>query len=169
MPKPVYILLAHNIVQDKDTNLLSVSGVIERVDVRMRRAIEGAAHNLHRDEIPFNAGMFKLVAVWMREPEDVGVDFEHKFSIEMDGAEPHTEIRPYAFSGDQTKTLQRIIVTLRGFPIPATPGIVLLKSSLRRVGSENWVSQQYPVQVNIYEIPAAEEELGQQAAGGCNQ
>ncbi len=153
MPRPIFVLPAQGVVEDRDTNMLSIFGVIDQLTIG-----EGLRAKATPDHpaVPIDAGIIKVLAVWMREDGDNDVDFEHQFSIIHEGKEELDAKVQFRFKGP----LHRFIMTVAGFLVPEHSSMVYLRSRLRRVGSEEWIgSQDYPLWVRLVapsEIPFPE-------------
>ena len=151
MPRPVYIICAQSMTQDKDTNLVSFFTVIERVTMKLPPLGQAtpappAAH----DSLARDVTAFKVMAAWVREQDDNG-EFEHEFSVVVDGEEKPHGRRPFVFGED--KWMQRFVLLMHGLPAPSTSGIVSVKSKVRRHGSNEWLSQEYPILVELSRPP----------------
>src|SRR5262245_21223731 len=92
MPRPVYIICAESGSEDKDTQLLSLFNIVERIEVTP----------LPQGEGPFLVltTALRVAAVWMRgEGETAEDEFEHQMVISPPAnAEPvSTEVTPFRF------------------------------------------------------------------------
>jgi hypothetical protein len=151
MPKPVYMICAQSMTQDKDTSLVSFFTVIERVTMILRPTGQSAPPPIPYDDLTRDVTTFKVMATWIREQDDNG-EFEHEFSVVADGEEKSHGCRPFVFN--EEKFIQRFVLVVHGLPVPAKAGIVLIKSKVRRHGSEDWLFQEYPIIVDLSQAPA---------------
>lgn len=96
----------------------------------------------------------KVIAVWMMDAEDEG-EFEHEFAVLMDGEEHQQGNWP--FSADGELRLRRFILSMHGFPAAKQTGVCYLRSRVRRRGATDWISQEYPLFIEVAEIKAEAE------------
>lgn len=151
MPKPVFIICAREIVEDKSTNLLSIFTVIEKIeavasDSEIPRGRDG------RPGIPPQFQQIKVVAVWMQQDGDRDGEFEHEFQVDV--GDFHRDMAGN-FTFDDAP-LKRFQLTLVGFPIPDESCVGYVRSRIRRPGSVEWQIQEYPIPITITHLPVAE-------------
>ena len=150
MPIPRYIICCETRLVDKATSLVTHCNVIDgfafAVDVKSPPPA---------DQILF--GRLIATAVWMREDADeIGDEYEYEFRIHKPGEEPKTTTSgTFKFS----RRFQRIE---QGFLFSPTntipPGIHFVESRIRRVGSDDWLSQKFPFTVELIKTDSAAKE-----------
>lgn len=146
MLRPVYIIASQSTAEDKLTNLMSLFSVFESVE-------------FHAEPIsgnhPMPAQQFRVVAVWMREEGDEAIEFEQQFRFHRPGLGIEEVSAPAQFRFESPERwLHRFMLICNSFPPVSASGIFEVESRVRRVGSEDWVSQRYPIRVQY--VPAAE-------------
>ena len=151
MPKPVYVLCAQAVLQEKTSNLVSIFQVLEQITAIIVRKHddEATATNVHGSRDGFQA-----IAVWRKENGDAGETFVHEFLV----AEQSAGLVPFTFSKE--KNLQWFVLNAGGFPIPEKSAMVLVTSRVRRESSNAWCSQSYPIFFDITE-KSPEEVFGE--------
>jgi hypothetical protein len=155
MPRPVYVLLAQGVCQDRDSNLITIFTIIEQIGLVVPAPGEQLNRPLLPGEHPINLTDHRGVAVWMKSDGDDG-DFEHEFTMVADGAETGILQRvPFTFAPGTF--LARFMILLRGIPVPAESGLIYLRSKVRGAGNTEWMIQDYPVRVGVTRLPPAAE------------
>jgi len=147
MPRPVFVVCSESISQDRETNLLSIFSIIERLDFFIGGKPDGTSDPAQMAIKHFRA---RLTAVWMFDPDEVNIPFEHEvaFLLPPNGEEvlgAKTE-----FSLREGFHLHRFVTALVGLP-PIKTGTLNLVSRVRRAGDSDWISQSYPVVVSVSE------------------
>ncbi len=152
MPKPVYIICAEGVTEDKRTNLLSFFNIVEKLI---------AEPLSEKGEKPSKSPIFQLrtVAVWMREESDpVDQEFEAQLQLIMP---PNDEIvtapNISRFRFKEGSFLVRITLQFMGDPPIKGAGVLRVVCLVRPVGSEEWQRQEYPIIVQIKEAKPQEE------------
>ena len=154
MPKPVYILCAENITQDRETNLVSISNVIEKFDVTGIPVDLGQLPNT--DELSKKLAqtanidiggrpLMKVIAVWALQPGDEGQEFETGMMITSPG-KPDMIVGPMPFQFGEGGIYQRAILTVGGLP-PLQSGTITVVSRMRKKGETAWKTQSYDIVV----------------------
>jgi hypothetical protein len=154
MPIPLYVLPAHGITEDRDNNLVTVFMVIEQFILRKHPgAVLGTPlEQVVPDVAPMTSGLIRVIAVWMKEDEDQGIEFEHQFGIAVQGQEQWGDISKFSFHPD--KPLYRFIMASDGFLVPTEACQGYFVSRIRRMGTEKWThSHRYPVNVILLHDP----------------
>ena len=148
MPKPVYVMCAHDIVQDKETNRMSIFNVVEKMVVK-QFAKPVSVGQMEPGMLPPGLGLLKAVAVWMKEPSDAG-EFEHEFVITSDGVETSVGSQPFVFADDPKKLLHRFFLEFQGgLPVPAESGTLIIRSRVRHSAATDCISQDYLIPVEV--------------------
>lgn len=154
MPKPVYIICAEGVTEDRRTNLVSLFNVLEKLTA----TVEPDGDNEEKvQRLPLLR--FRALAVWMREESDpLDQEFEAKLQliIPPDGEEITLPVRR-RFKFKEGGHLQRISLTFEGGPPMKGPGTLRVLSLVRAVGSEEWLRQEYPIFVEFKEAKLQEE------------
>lgn len=145
MPKPVYIICATGVIEDKQTNLVTIFQAIETVSMTHSDDPKRLAVN----EIPAEFGQMTVLSVWMKQDDDEAVSFEHQFVLHCDELDDVTiESDPFTF-GDNAY-LHRFKMTFRGIPPLQSSGMLAIISRIRKVGDTDWIdSQKYPIRAVV--------------------
>jgi hypothetical protein len=98
---------------------------------------------------------FRVTAVWMRNPEDDTAQ-EYEFEVRLlPAAGSAQNVTRGRFQFDPARPFHRVALDLLG-PSPFTgPGVNRLECRLREVGAENWLTQDYPILVEMAAPPPA--------------
>jgi len=151
MPKPVYIIAAHGLAEDKTTNLVTIFAVIERATITLRRNVEQKAGV--PPVTPIEYGVMTTLAVWKKEPGDTGL-YEHEFLIKFEGQEKPAGVVEFEFEPEME--LKRFSLIMQGFPAPTKSCDVYIVSRIRKKGDSDWLSQQYPITFVVIPPPEGE-------------
>jgi len=151
MPKPVYIICSQSGTVDQATNLVSLFHVVESLYVRPETP-----------EYPTPSLTFRTTAVWMRAERDGPDDeYESEFLLHLPGQQPES---PPGFTGRFrfTQYFHRLVLDLTLVRSPdaggirfSTPGILRVECRIRPIGGKDWLSQEYPIVLNL--APSANE------------
>lgn len=135
MLKPVYIVCCENSLEDKTTGLQSYINIYEKI----------LFHKNPAEVPPAPPTQIRVFALWVGEREDIGRQFESEVNVVLPGpSETVLELD----KGTTTCTGEgwiRVTAHLIGTPPIEGPGIMRLQSRMRRVGDENWLTQEYPI------------------------
>ena len=151
MPRPAYVMFSQSGSVDKYTNRVTVTDVIEVIQVR-RGPADGSQPPGHQSGRPY-----RLVAVWMKEegdnPED---DFEQQVvCIDPNGNEFFASpVSQFRFATIFYR-LESPRVDLPGFP---ELGVYVIEARRSRVGQQEWQARQsfpFVVQATPQPAPAA--------------
>jgi hypothetical protein len=148
MPRPVFIICAQSGSEDKDTHLLSMFNIMERIIIA---PLPEGSDPLTTQ--PTNT--LRVAAAWMRTEGDVPQkEFEHQMVFRPPSGQPPvtTEIVRFRFD----KPYYRATAITSGFLFFAGMGILLVESRIRPVGTEEWLSQDYPILVSQPDGPTEE-------------
>jgi hypothetical protein len=140
MPRPLYIICSEDGSQDAITNLMSFFNVLEKI-LFVR----------HRDGDTQPALLFKFhaVSVWTREETDSPED---EFESELSMYTPPNGNRvslggSHRFKFEAGRRFMRIASRYQG-PAPfESSGILRFESRIRKVGTEEWTTQEYSLEV----------------------
>lgn len=148
MPRPLYIVCSESAAIDQDTNRASLFNVVEGLQVTVvpKPSGEGVAFVKTLD--------FRGIAVWMRNEDD---DPEDEYEFELAARAPGDADENVFGDGKFkfTKRLHRFNVLI-GVHKPWTEsGMFVFTSRIRRVGTSEWLSQEFPILVDVTKkIPA---------------
>lgn len=144
MPKPIYIICAEAVCEDKGTNQISFFNVVERV---LLDAAPQATPVPPTPAIALTLLKSVTVAVWSRQDGDDG-QFESNFLIRLpNGDELNADTGPFSVSAVEDKPLHRFKLSLT-LALPFVSGILTIASRLRPVGSNAaWLSQEYAIPI----------------------
>lgn len=170
MPRPVYIIPAQFVIEEKSTNLVSMICVNERFEVDLRAAeSREQLHEAIKDNFKktgklqeeFGAARIHVVAVWMKESGDEMCKFEHEFALAVPASE-EIVLGPNEFEFDPTKPFRRFKAIMVGLPPINDSCILEIESRVRRVSEGDkdsvWVRQSYPLTVDVVHKPQSSEE-----------
>lgn len=152
MPKPVYIICASGICEDKLTNLVTIFQVLEAFEYTPFENRQ----EMPAGQIPLEQGSSTILAVWRMDESDSNQQFEHEFAVQAGTAELiSTGLSSFSFT--PPAVLQRFKMTIQGFPIMESSGYLRLISRIRKTGDVDWgASQEYPIRVTVHPLAAAE-------------
>jgi len=149
MPRPVFVILAHGVSEDKTTNLVSLFTIVEVV--RHPVAAEEKPTDPSSDKTTFRLSLFSeltALAVWMREDGDEQTVFEHQFAVYVPGeTDEKLTVPPQPFQFEAEKSLRRFRLNIQGLlPVGKESGIMELESRVRKAeSSDEWLRQRYPI------------------------
>ena len=136
MPRPVYVLCARGISEDKISGLMTVFSILETIDI--------TPHKPDQSNLIDNRTLQLFVlAVWMKDDADGGIDFEHQWILHSGTA--HDLATGTSFQFEQEKPLFRFTLIVQGLKLPDENGLIEFESRVRRAGFEEWISQRYPI------------------------
>ena len=157
MPLPAFTLCASDLIQDKDTNQLSIFNVIGKVTVRKFRPDQPKpVGELADNEMPFGMGVMKVVAVWSKLDGEDGVELEHEFRVLYGDTDDRAGGEPFVFN--ERLSYYRFFLAMRGFPFNDGSDVVIIRSRVRRKGEDQWVSQDCRILVEVIEPKPLEEK-----------
>ncbi len=150
MPRPVSITCSEMVSENRRDNQLSIFGLVEMIKVASRPAAGSVP--------PSPSIRSTVVAIWMKNPEDEGVDFEEQIVFHLPGDEVEVVAAEVKFSFSEGKPLHRIVVELCGWPPLKNSGVFRIECRVRPVGEETWTaSQEYPIVVDASELESPSE------------
>lgn len=137
MPKPVYIVCSQAGIEDKRTGLVSIFNVIEKIQITTKQLDPTSKQSI------LGIPTLRVLAVWMTTEEDKP---DETFDYEMVFIIPPANKELVAVKGQFlfTKPLHRFFIDCVGLPIEGT-GILRIESRIRKVSSEEWLRQSYPI------------------------
>jgi hypothetical protein len=147
MPRPVYVLCAKGITEDKLSSLMTAFSILESMEFGTER---------REASILFDPLTVQLqgLSVWMREESDDEVEFEHQWAVHGGGR--HDTLPATTFRFERERPLFRFTLLTKGIPILTESGLIEFESRVRRLGADEWLSQSFPIvcRVNLPQ-PAA--------------
>jgi hypothetical protein len=160
MPRPVYIVVAKDIVEDKSKNFLSIFSVVEIVNLTVGPDRPDLDPEVLQElnESRRRAYEFTTVAVWMREAGDDDAQFEHQFAIVLPDHEDLLPAAPFQF--DVALPLQRFRLIIQGIPAPEESCTINVESRVRRVETGQQWSQRYPIICTVRQLQDQPERHG---------
>lgn len=150
MPRPVFILCAESLAQDKATNLISVFHILDGFQVFRARNV-AAVEEAARSQNPASAAQHLMVGVakWMRNPDDdPEAEYEFELAVLVPGAREPKIIStgPFVF----TQTMHQFVSRMR---IDwTTAGTFLFISKIRKAGDSEWMYQDYPMEIGLVDL-----------------
>ncbi len=159
MPRPVYIICCESGAVDSQTGLVSLFNICERFHTAPLRA-----DATQRPQTLSGGGQLssmRCVAMWMKLPEDpAGAGYQHQMLLIHPDGETRliVEDDDVVFESDQMP-FARFMLLLGGNPFMKT-GLARIQSRIRRVESEDWIAQDYPMLVSVIEGGGAPPDAG---------
>jgi hypothetical protein len=146
MPKPLFIICSESGVEDKDSRMISLYNILEKVEAT-RSSASGSRGPAICRPMPF-----RITAVWMRTEEDGHDDLEAQIAMFLpaDGQEVTGE--RVRFRYEPGKPLHRLVVFTNSDWFNG-PGVFRAVSRIRKVGSTEWITQEYPVTIEEVRPP----------------
>jgi hypothetical protein len=163
MARPVFILCAQGTATDRESGLLTIFQVIERLEVKALPILDGGegVQIVYVSSMPVH-----VVCCWLFELEK-GDHFGDEFHFEFRALAPPGGIIVSLLLAEGTfrcgeperDLLQRIILKLEG-PHPFhKPGWWQIQSRIRKKGTDEWFSQDYPIEVSLLRSSDSDQEL----------
>lgn len=151
MAKPAYIICAHSCVEDRETGIISAFQIIDKLQVTPL-PVPPPGQNL----VVLWQGMVIMIG-WLGEPPDIGQEFEMATRFVLPNGETQDLAQtPFRFGDpDPRKVLHRFVLRFPQPPSFNIPGLVLIESRIRRTGTEQWISQSYPLIIEVLPPPTA--------------
>jgi hypothetical protein len=142
MPRPLYIVCSESGSEDKETGVLSLYNVIDKLQIN-KGPPSSKITNAPLTQI-------RITSVWMQEDGDD----EREFEFEVVFRPPHEQTSKVAHGTFSfTMPLFRMTVKIFGLPYIKGDGIFWIESRVRKVGTLGWKLQEYPI--FIEQLPAA--------------
>lgn len=144
MPRGTYILCCESLSQDKDTFLISLFRVVEKVIVTPLVIQQDAKGVMVVEKPPLH-----IVAGWMlNQNDDPGQEYEYELSfIAPDNAT--IDLNKGKFYFTKSRPIHRFVSSIQG-PLPIkSAGLMFAECKIRKVGDSGWLRQNYPIIVEI--------------------
>jgi hypothetical protein len=144
MPRPVFILCAQSWAFDEETKLCSFFHVLEGISTSRSPTTAWSP-------ISFNLPLQIVgVAEWMRTEADSDSDeFEYELSFAFPD-QPKIQVISGRFKF--MALFQRFISRAGISSPPASSGVILFESRIRKVGTQKWMSQDFPIPFTVNEL-----------------
>ena len=148
MPSPVFIVCSEGGSVDRHTNQLSIFDVVEKLTFRRIESPEpppaGTAREIGLETKPMSINVLRMTAYWRRDDGDTGAEFDFKTTLKMPGVAEEITAGEGRFL---FKTeLHRLLSTMYT-NMPDHSGEIVVRNSIRRAGTNDWLSQQYVIPV----------------------
>ena len=158
MPRPVYIVCSESGAEDTLTRLLSLFNVIEKIQIKNLPSAPPPGERLLVPTLTI-----RTTAVWMKTENDVPdqeYEFQTVFCFPPDGRETVIQEGRLFFNADMPFARLATIVTSPPFP---GPGLFRVLNRIRRVGTQEWLAQDYPIVIEREPAPASDASTGTQS------
>ena len=153
MPRAVYILCSESGAVDRYTGLVSHFHVYETAQViEEERPVVTEGPSERRGQPMEVLTTIRVTAVWMRnEDDDPHQEYEHRLVIYLPGDEDGDVVGEGTFVF--SRPLHRFAATLHAKPFSRS-GIFRVESRVRKIGAAEWLSQDYPIVVEVIQSEA---------------
>jgi len=163
MPRPVYIVVAKDVVEDKSKSFVSIFSVLELLNMTVAPPRENVDPNLlaELNDAHRRATEFSAISVWMRENGDENVLFEHQFAMVFPDREDPVPAYPFQFSAQFAQI--RFRLTIQGIRPLEESCTIYVDSRVRRLDTGDQWQQRYPIICNVQQPqqhPAPQEGNG---------
>jgi hypothetical protein len=142
MPKGIYVICSESGSEDKETGLLSLFNIIDKIQFAKGPAPQ-------KNSAPLT--QLRMTACWMREEMDKDHDFEFEAVLKLPMEIDEVVIGKGTFIFDNP--FFRINVRILGPLNFKGDGILLMESRVRKIGARAWHTHSRPI--IIEQIPAA--------------
>lgn len=133
--------------------MLSIFDVIEKLTFKMfdrpARMDDPKTHGLPFDGLkPATIHSIRMTAVWRRDEPDVGKEFDFRTLIHLPGVS-----EPYVAGEGKFVFKTELYRVIAGFhhDLPQQSGRIVVNSSIRESGTDDWHSQEYVIPVEKLE------------------
>lgn len=150
MPRPVYILCSETQLQDKTTGMVSHINIFDSVHIS--QVVPGQPLPPRGPEM-LAAFKFVVSASWMREESD-DEGQEYDFQIAILPPDPNPEFLGFQGKFVFSTRFHRFDLNIHG-PSLTKPGIYWIESRIRKIGSQEWIKQAYPLVAELVNAPEA--------------
>ena len=157
MARPAYTICEKLKSEDRETNELSLIGVVERIVlghlVKPGPVSSPPVAGITGPGRPLIAFDAFVLSVWLLEQSDHGETFETQFSmVSPSGTDIPSELPTFTMSKNNDLVLHRVMVRLDGLPAFDEQGVWWMETRIRRAGSESeWARQGFPLIVQFSE------------------
>lgn len=157
MPRPVYIICSESGAVDESRGLASHFSVLEQITFQRRPA---------QEKLQDRPALFRcrVVAVWMKTDEDIPrQEFQSQLAFVSPPAGKEIIVGENRFAFAPDKAFYRFVMQLVG-PLPVEgAGILWVQHRVRRVGEEEWLTQEFPI---VIVEETADERTSEHDTGG---
>ena len=150
MPRPAYIVCCVSSVEDKETNMLSVFNVIENIRGMTVQEAEEKAKTENKPLV-IQTQELRILCSFMLDEQESSDDL---FDFELRFLPP--EMEPISVATHEFKIekfFHRFKVKFQG-PLPTgeKTGVFWIEARAKKKENTEWVSQRYPIQLEIMKI-----------------
>lgn len=157
MARPVYIIAARGVIEDETTRLVSIFAIIERFEITRWPIGTASPEDVRATNLAVAQSVENTVfAVWMRQPGDENVHFEHQFAIISPASEQLTEVEQFQFTA--AGAFHRFRLNMHGIPPITESSQFEIESRVRRQGETEWIRQSFPIVCDVVDAPPAANE-----------
>jgi|GEM_PF-3376092 len=153
MARPLFMICSESGSLDKYSNCVSAYSIIESIQVA------AVAEGMPPPEFPPTHSLpprsgpapLRIVATWIGDDDDKGVEFEYKTTIQLnrDGV-----VSPLGSGTFIWNSRNHRFLTLTQIQLTPAAEFVLLKNAIRRTGSKaEWLQQEYCIAVEVIDAP----------------
>ena len=144
MPRPLYILCAQSFAINQDTNTLSVFHILESLNTFI-----GLQPSPGETVVSHERFAFVGFAAWRRgEGEDSDQEYEFEILLKRPDQEQPVSMTPGTFKF--TMPNQRFNVHFAQMEPFTQSGDLVFTSRIRPVGTTEWLTQDYPIRVDVH-------------------
>jgi hypothetical protein len=152
MPRPLYIICAESGSEDNRTGLVSHYNVIETI--QLQKQPEGMPPGaVEPGSIRLPMLKFRATAVWMKREDEPQGEYEFEMKLYIPPTSKEVLVQSGTFSFSPGKPLYRIVLIAAG-PAFESPGTFRVESRVRRIGTDKWETQDYPIPVVLGLTPS---------------
>ena len=158
MARARYIICSESRLVDRTSGLVSHINALEQITVSLTPTVHPEATHAGKpaETKSIRFPNMVLVAVWMRDEQD-DPDQQYHFETRLyrPGEATPTTVQQGEFAFGESMFFRIELVLQHGPPgeasteVPMRPGVLRLESRIRRHGSEEWLSQDYPIPVTV--------------------
>lgn len=139
MPKPLFIIAGQGVTEDKQSNLVTIFNVLERIKFKPQGLTDTPPAGSY---FPFAA-----IAVWRAEAGDEAKEFEAELVLLKPPANEPQPLGIIRVTFQSGRPNHRFILQYGG-PLPFSgPGVLRIESRIREIGAEHWMSQAYSIEI----------------------
>lgn len=155
MPRPLFVICAQSSAIDQNTNLLSLFQILDGYQVHIKKA-DAPAPTLAVGPQPHQLG-FVGIAVWRRTDAD-SPDDSYEYEILTQSPDEDEEQIRNTGTFKFTTRHQRFQVFIHITKPWTRSGVFVFSSRIRKVGSSDWIRQDYQIPVDVTEHEGDEPE-----------
>lgn len=150
MPKPAFIICSQGSVEDKDTGLLTLFNITEKIQVTPVPIPQGGQPTALVVEVQ----PLVVNACWMKEEQDPqGQEYESEIMIYSEPDRQMFGVGKATFKFAANRPLHRGVLRIN-YPLPIrTSGLVIIEARIRKAGQSDdpWIDQKYQIITEVME------------------